>query len=129
MSESVAGITNAAPAPWMPAAGDDQPGRAGHAAQQRSGGEHAEADEQGAFAPEAVAERTGGEQQAGEHDGVGVDDPLQRRRAGVEVALHARQGDVQRRHRHHDHHERQAEHAEQEPAALMDGGVAVQLEV
>ena len=104
-------------------------GRAGQAADQRADGEHAEADEQRTLAPEAVAEGTRREQQAGEHQGVGVDDPLQHRGAGVELGLQRRQRHVQRRHRHHDHDQRQAQHAEQEPAALVDFGPGVEREI
>ena len=126
ISDSVAGITNAAPAPCTarptitisaeparPLTSDPRP-------------KIAEPDQQRALAAEAVAERTGREQQPGEDEGVRVDDPLQHRGARVEVALQRRQGDVQRRHRHHDHDERQAQHSEEEPPAFVDFGPRVQ---
>ena len=85
-SDSVAGITNAAPAPCTARPAITTLGRAGEAADHGPDAEHHEADEQRLLAPEAVAERAGGEQQPGEHEGVGVDDPLQAGGAGAEVA-------------------------------------------
>ena len=124
ISDSVAGMTSAAPAPCTARPAMTTPAEPARPLTSGAGGEHAEADEQRALAAEPVTERAGGEQQAGEHEGVGVDDPLQHRGAGVELALQRRQGHVERRHRHDDHDERQAQHAEQEPAALVDVGRA-----
>ena len=76
------------------------------------------------LAAEAVAERAGGEQHAGEHEHVDVDDPLQLRGGGVEVALQRRQRDVEDRVVEPDHEQRQAEDGERPPAA----GVGASLE-
>ena len=72
------------------------------------------------LAPEAIAERAGGEQQAGEHDRVRVDDPLQLRPLGTEVADDRRQRDVEDRVVDADDDEREAEDGERHPAPLMD---------
>ena len=129
ISDSVAGITNAAPAPCTARPTMTSSAESARPLIERAEGEHAEADEQRALAAEAVAEGAGGEQQPGEHQGVGVDDPLQHRGAGVELGLQRRQRHVERRHRHHDHDQREAQHAEEEPAALVDFGPGVEREI
>jgi hypothetical protein len=73
-----------------------RPTDVGDAREQRTGAEQEEAGEQRPLSAEPVTERATREQQAGEDEGVRVDDPLQRRPAGIEVALHRRQGHVQR---------------------------------
>ena len=62
----------------------------------------------------------GGEQQAGEHDRVRVDDPLQLRALGAEVAHDRRQRDVEDRVVDADDDEREAEHGERHPPPLVD---------
>ena len=69
-------------------------------------------------APEPVAERAGGEQEGGEGQRVGVDDPLQAREAGVEVALDVGQGDVDDRDVEQQH-ERRDETSEQGPPLAL----------
>ena len=129
INDSVAGITRAAPAPCTARPTMTNVASVGQPADEGSGAEDRQADEQCALAPEAVAERAGGQQQTGEDERVGVDDPLQRRGAGVELALQRRQGDVQRRDRHDDHDEREAQHTEEEPAPFVDFGSGVEREV
>ena len=95
MIESVAGMISAPPMPitartaisWFALCDDE------HA--EAAAAEQGETDLQGVLAAEAVAERAHRQEQAGEDEHVGVDDPLERRRRGVEVLLQARQGDVQ----------------------------------
>ena len=108
---------------------DDEFRRARQTTDQRAEGEHAETEEQRPFATEAVAESARREQQAGEHKGVGVDDPLQHRGAGIQLGLQRRHRHVERGHRHHDHDQREAQHAEQEPATLVNVGPGVQREI
>ena len=98
MIESVAGMIIAPPMPMSGAEGDQLVGGVRRAATARLA--PPKSDETGlerALAPEAVAERAQREQQAGEDEQVGVDDPLQRRRGGVEVLLQRRQRDVEDR--------------------------------
>jgi hypothetical protein len=88
-----------------------------HRGPQRRGAEQDEAGVQRALAAEPVAERAHRQQQAGEDEDVAVDDPLQRARRGVEVALDRRQGDVEDRVVDADDEQRDAERAEDLPAA------------
>ena len=74
---------------------DDQlPGTVGQPAGDARQAEHAEAREQHPLAPEAVAEAPRGEYRSGEQQVVGVDDPLQLRVRGVQLAHERRQRDV-----------------------------------
>ena len=105
----------------------DHLGRPGaEPAHQRAGGEDEEPEDEGPLASEAVPQGAGRQEQGGEHQGVRVDDPLEGAGAGTEVALHAREGDVEPRHRHDDHDEGQAHDPEEEPPAAIDDRVLVE---
>ncbi len=101
---------------------DHRARRARHHREQRRRTEHDQPAVEREPSTVAVTQAAGGEQQAGEHEAVGVDDPLQRARAGVEVAGQRRQRHVEAGVRHHDHHEADAQHAEGPPAALVVAG-------
>ena len=75
--------------------GDDQQlGARRDRAEQRGGGEEADAEDEDAPPPVAVAERAAEQDQRGEGQQVAVEDPLQGAGAGAEVAADVRQGDV-----------------------------------
>ena len=118
--DSVVGKMSAAPAPIRPRAMMRTVGEPACDANAENAAEQHESHHQGRLAPEAVTERTRGQQQTGEHDGVGVDDPLQLRAIGAELADDRRERDVEDRVVDADHHQRQAQHAERPPASTVD---------
>ena len=85
-------------------------------AQQRGGGEEAEADDEKPASAEAVGQRARRDDRCRQREGVGVDDRLQAREAGVEVVGDCRQRGLPRRCRasaspwpaHHGHVQRWA---------------------
>ncbi len=93
----IAGHISAPPTPHQDP-GRDQPGLGlGGAAERRHRGEDRGAEEEGPAAPEHVGEAAAGDDQDAEGQRVGVDHPLHRVDVGVEVLLHRRDGDVDRR--------------------------------
>ena len=88
-------MIRAAPNPMTPRQMVRAVGGGGERGHRRRDAEHHETDAQDQGAAEPVPERAADEQEAGEHQDVGVDDPLQLRRRGVEVAHQGRQRDVQ----------------------------------
>ncbi len=109
--------------PHQGAAGD-QPGlRLGGAAERRHRSEDRGAEEEGVAASEHVGEATAGDDHHPEGQRVGVDHPLDRVDVGVEVLLHRRQGDVDRREVVGDHHHRDAHRGEGEPIGAPSGSL------
>ena len=90
----MAGKISAAPSPMTARAAISWPGLLPSPPATRGDSEDGQSREQHALAPDAVAEIPGREHERGEHQVVGVDDPLQLRRRGVEVAHQRRQRDV-----------------------------------
>ena len=90
-------MMNAPPMPISARMAISSSGESASAEQSEPSAEDEQAEGQRALAAEAVAERAGGEQHAGEDEHVDVDDPLQLRGGGVEVALQRRQRDVEDR--------------------------------
>ena len=121
--DSVAGMISAPPMPMNARVAIRPVGRRRH---RRGGGADAEqhdAELQRTLASVAVGQAAGGEQQAGEHEHVGVDDPLDLAVRGAEVDDQRRDRDVEDRVVHHDDQQAHAEHAEDQPAAFVDGRV------
>ena len=88
--ESVDGMMNAPPTPISARMAISSSGESASAEPSEPRPKTTQAERQRALAPEAVAERAGGQQHAGEDEHVDVDDPLQLRGGGVEVALQRR---------------------------------------
>ena len=95
--------------------------RGREAAQQRGDGEDREPGLEHAAAPEAVAGGAAEDQQAREHEGVGVDDPLQARDVGVQLAADRGQGDVDDRVVEPDDQQAHAADDEDQPPAAAVG--------
>ena len=92
--------------------GDQEAGAGRHGAEQRGHGEEHHADDEYPASPVPVAERAPEQDHRGERQQVAVEDPLQRRRGGMEVTADVRQRDVdhravQERHAGAEHGDRQ----------------------
>ena len=87
MIDSVEGMMNAPPTPMRARVAISISGEVASAERPEPRPKMARPIVSAALAAESVAERAGGEQQAGEDEHVRVDDPLQLRAGGAEVAL------------------------------------------
>ena len=117
ITDSVVGITAAAPAPMSTRAAISIAGVVDGERPTRRGAEDDQPGDQDALAAVPVAERAGGQQQPGEHDRVRVDDPGQLGLAGPGGPGQVGQRDVQPADRGDDHHQRQRDDGEDGPAA------------
>ncbi|HWM55384.1 MAG TPA: hypothetical protein VNO20_08355 [Solirubrobacterales bacterium] len=89
------------------------------AAQGRHRGEDRGAEEEGVAATEHVGQPAAGDDHHPEGERVGVDHPLDRVDVGVEIALHRRQGDVDRREVVGDDDDRESHREQSEPPGLF----------
>ena len=92
--------------------GDQEAGAGRHGAEERGHGEEHHADDEYPASPVPVPERAPEQDHRGERQQVAVEDPLQRRRGGMEVTADVRQRDVdhravQERHPGAEHGDRQ----------------------
>jgi hypothetical protein len=89
------------------------------AAEDRTGGEQDEAGLKDPATPNAVRDGAGEHEEAGDDQGIGVEDPLELREAGTEVALNGRQRDVHDGDIHADHEQAGTADGKDEPRVLV----------
>ena len=103
ISDSAAGATSAAPAPWSTPGGDQQGRVAGQAAGQRGGREREQAGHEHGPPAEQVGGPAAEDEQAAEGDGVAGDHPLHGGGRRVQLPADGRQRDVDDAEVQHDH--------------------------
>jgi len=105
--------------PLERAGGDEQPEVLRGTAERGCTGEAEQAGDEGPLAPERVGDAAAEQQQAPERQRVRRDDPLAVAVGEAQILLRGRQGDVHDRHVEHDEQLGEADHGQDQPAAIV----------
>ena len=116
ITDSVTGMTNAAPTPIRMRSADQLGRRVREQRHEGRAAEQGEPEGQHRLAADAVADRAGRQEQRRERQRVRVDDPLQLRLGGADVPRDRGQRDVQAGDGGDHHHQREAHDPEDRPA-------------